>query len=72
MSVKIPWKDLEPDFNVSMKGFSKKIKLPDVVIHTYFKKFEEPLKKEGIEKIIKKGFTPDFKKYDETLFNQYF
>jgi FKBP-type peptidyl-prolyl cis-trans isomerase (trigger factor) len=28
MSVKIPWKDLEPDFNVSMKGFSKKMKLP--------------------------------------------
>ena len=28
MSLKIPWKDLEPDFNVSMKEFSKKIKLP--------------------------------------------
>ena len=28
MSLKIPWKDLEPDFNVSMKQFSKKIKLP--------------------------------------------
>ena len=24
MSLKIPWKDLEPDFNVSMKQFSKK------------------------------------------------
>ena len=28
MSLKIPWKDLEPDFNLSMKEFSKKIKLP--------------------------------------------
>ena len=28
MSLKIPWKDLEPEFNVSMKQFSKKIKLP--------------------------------------------
>ena len=51
---------------------TKKIKLPDVVIHTFFKKFEAPLKKEGIEKIIKKGFTPDFTKYNNTLFQQYF
>ena len=51
---------------------TKKIKLPDVVIHTFFKKFETPLNKEGIEKIIKKEFTPDFNKYNETLFKQYF
>ena len=51
---------------------TKKIKLPDVVVHTFFKKFEPPLKKEGIEQIIKKGFTPDFNKYNETLFKQYF
>ena len=28
MKLDIPWKDLEPDFNITLKKFSKKVKLP--------------------------------------------
>ena len=50
----------------------KKIKYPDVVIHTYFKNYEKPSLEEGFYKIIERTFVPDFSRFKEVLFNQYY
>ena len=50
----------------------KKIKYPDVAIHAYFKNFEEPSLEEGFSKIIERQFVPDFNRFSQELFNQYY
>lgn len=48
---------------------NKKIKLPDVAIHAYYKNYEPPTKEEGFDKIISRNFVPN---QNMNLFNQYF
>ena len=50
----------------------KKIKYPDVAIHTYFKNYEEPGEEEGFSKIVEMDFVPNFSRFSEGLFNQYY
>ena len=51
----------------------KKKRLPDVVIHTYFKKFNEPSFEEGFKDIITIPFIPEFDStHDLKIFNQYY
>ena len=46
--------------------------IKDVVLYTYRKKFEEPQRTEGFEKIIKIPFVPKFEnEMDENIFNWY-
>lgn len=48
-------------------------RLPDVVIHSYFKNYDEPTIEEGYKEIFEIDFVPDFKnKNEEELFYQYF
>ena len=52
---------------------NKEPRLPDVVIHSYFKYYEEPLITEGFDKIFKWNFIIKFKNEKEkSLFYQYF
>ena len=48
---------------------NKKIKLPDVAIHAYYKNYESPTKEEGFEKIKTRSFVPN---QNMKIFNQYF
>lgn len=48
---------------------NKKIKLPDVAIHAYYKNYEPPTTEEGFDKIISRNFVPN---RNMNLFNQYF
>ena len=51
---------------------NKSKKIPDVVIHTYDKNYEVPIIEEGFDKIIERTFVPDFSRFREVLFNQYY
>ena len=52
---------------------NKEPRLPDVVIHSYFKYYEEPLITEGFGKIFKWNFILQFKnEKDKSLFYEYF
>ena len=48
---------------------NKTKRIPDVAIHTYFKKYEKPIKGEGFDKIVERTFVPEG---DLTLFEQYY
>ena len=48
---------------------NKTKRIPDVAIHTYFKKYEKPIKGEGFDKIVERNFVPEG---DLSLFQQYF
>lgn len=51
----------------------KKERLPDVVIHTYFKKYNEPNSKEGYTELFELEFIPIYNnKETEELFYQYY
>lgn len=51
----------------------KKERLPDVVIHTYYKKYNEPKNKEGYTKLFELDFIPKYKnKTEENIFYQYY
>ena len=52
---------------------TKEPRLPDVVIHSYFKYYEEPTTSEGFDKIFKWNFILKFKnEKDKSLFYEYF
>ena len=48
---------------------NKTKRIPDVAIHTFFKKYEKPIKGEGFDKIVERTFVPEG---DLTLFEQYY
>ena len=48
---------------------NKRIKLPDVAIHAYYKNYESPSKEEGINEIKQRTFVPS---ENLEIFNQYF
>lgn len=48
---------------------NKTRKVPDVAVHAYFKKFEQPMLEEGFSNIIKRTFVPEG---ELTLFKQYY
>ena len=48
---------------------NKTKRVPDVAIHTYFKKYEKPIKGEGFDKVVERTFVPEG---DLSLFQQYF
>ena len=48
---------------------NKTKRIPDVAIHTYFKKYEKPIKGEGFDKIVERSFVPEG---DLTLFHNIF
>ena len=51
----------------------KKERLPDMIIHSFFKYCEEPKLEEGYHKIFKIPVIPEFNSLDDiTIFNQYF
>tara|TARA_B110000285_G_scaffold219568_1_gene270278 strand:- start:76 stop:1140 length:1065 start_codon:yes stop_codon:yes gene_type:complete len=53
-------------------NINKTKKVPDVVIHVYYKNFETPIKEEGIDKILTRTFVPDYTKFERSKFEQYY
>jgi bifunctional polynucleotide phosphatase/kinase len=49
----------------------KNVKIPDVVIHTYFKNYEKPIKGEGFDKIVTRTFVPKLDEIKKVIFEQY-
>lgn len=69
--------DINKEQSFFLNNYRAKVKniiaLPDVVIHSYFKKLEKIDKEEGFKEVYKLQFLPQFKnKKEKELFYQYF